>query len=342
MSTTLEQFFEEVKKSKKPRKTSPKYITNKFGVRKRGWRVVEAVNALLDKHELTTNPDFGNAYFYGDIEIIPKPKLGANGDVKNPRYSDPIPRLSLLKASNIENLKGDGDGDIGLVSVNRETSLTEATTLMLRHDFSQLPVLSSPRDVIGLISWKSIGTALSLGKSCTTVMDCVEAVDVLAINEPIFNAVSIIHEKEVVLVRDNTKVISGIVTATDIGLLFHKLAEPFLIIEQIENLVRRLLDDKLTFDDIKKVLDTTSFDKEIKSLSDLTFGHYVRIIENKILYEKLGLKVDRIILQKMLDDVRKVRNDVMHFNPEELENKDLETLRQVLSFLSTVTKTIGI
>lgn len=342
MSQLLEQFFEEIKKSKKTKRTSPKYITNKFGVQKRGWRVVQAVNLLLEKHELTTNPEFGHAYFYGEIEIIPTPTLAVNGDIKNPRYSDPIPRLSLLKAANIQNLKKDGENEVGLISVKKEDSLAEATSLMLRHDFSQLPVLSGQRDVSGLISWKFIGSALSLGKPCVTVADCITGVDVLNIDEPIFKAVSIILEKEVVIVRDNNKLISGIVTATDVGILFHKLAEPFLIIEQIENLVRRLLDNKLTFDNIKGVLDTNSYDKEIKSLSDLTFGHYVRIIENKQLFDKLHLNVDRVILQKTLDDVRKVRNDVMHFNPEELENSELETLRQALHFLSTIVKIMGI
>ncbi len=341
MSSVLDLFLEEIKKSKKKKKTSPKVITNKFGARKRGWKVIEAVNALLDKHELTATPEFGSAYFYGEIEIIPKPKLGASHEIKNPKYSDPIPRLSLLKAANIANLKENGEANSGLVSVKKETSLTEAITLMLQHDFSQLPILAGVRDVVGLVSWKSIGTALSLGKACSSVGDCMEEVVVLNIDEPIFKAVGIILEKEVVLVKDKSKSISGIVTGTDIGLLFHKLAEPFLIIEQIENLVRRILDDKLTFDDIKKVLDTESYDKEINSLSDLTFGHYVRIIENKALYEKLSLKVDRVILQKMLDDVRKVRNEVMHFNPEELETKDLEILRQTLNFLNTVIRTVG-
>jgi len=342
MSQQLEQFFEEIKKSKKTKKTSPKHITNKFGVQKRGWRVIEAVNSLLEKYELTTSPEFGSAYFYGEIEVIPKPKLAMNGDIKNPKYSDPIPRLSLLRAANIQNLKQDGKSEVGLISVKKEDSLIEATTLMLRYDFSQLPVLAGQRDVVGLISWKSIGIALTLGKICTTVADCLTEVEVLNIDDPIFKAVTIILEKEVVLVRDKTKTISGIVTATDVGLLFHKLAEPFLIIEQIENLVRRLLDDKLTFDNIKTVLDTDTYDKEIKSLSDLTFGHYVRIIENKTLYEKLNLKVDRATLQKILDDVRKVRNDVMHFNPEELEDREMVILREALQFLSTIVKTMGI
>lgn len=334
----LEQFFDEIKRSKETKKTSPKVITNKFGVRKRGWRVVETVNILLEKHELTTKPDFGNAYFYGEIEIIPKPKLGASSDIKKPRYSDPIPRLSLLRASNIDNIKIDEERETGLISVKKDTLLTEATSLMLRHDYSQLPVLANKREVSGIISWKSIGSALSLGKICKCVEDCMDEVEVLNIEDPIFKAVSVILEKEVVLVRDNTRCISGIVTATDIGVLFHKLSEPFLIIEQIENLVRRLLDDKLTFDDIKTVLDTASYDKEIKSLSDLTFGHYVRIIENKLLFEKLNLNIDRLTLQKTLDNVRKVRNDVMHFNPEELESSELETLRQALHFLSTIVK----
>jgi CBS domain. len=338
----LESLFLEIKQSKKSKKTTPKAITNKFGVKKRGWKVIEAINSLLEKYELTAEPEFGNAYFYGEIEIIPKPKLGANSDIKKHKYSNPIPRLSLLRAANIQKLADEGEDPIGLITVKKENSLIEASTLMLRHDFSQLPVLAGKRDVTGLISWKSIGIALSLGKPCSTVADCLTEVDVLSIDEPIFKAVSIILEKEVVLVKDNTKMISGIVTASDIASLFHELAEPFLIIEQIENLVRRLLDDKLTFDDIKNVLDINSYDKEIKTLSDLTFGHYVRIIENKQLFDKLGINVDRAILQKTLDDVRKVRNDVMHFNPEELQDEDLCILRDALHFLSTIANMIGI
>jgi CBS domain-containing protein len=335
----LETFFQEIKNSKKAKKTTPQVLCHKYGVVKRGWRVVDAINSMLEKHELSTNLDFGNAYFYGEIEVIPKPKLGASGDVKKPKYSDPIPRLSLLRAANINNLIEE-EGGAGLISVKKDTPLIEATTTMLRHNFSQLPILSGTRDVVGLISWKSIGIALSLGKKCLTVFDCKEDVEVLNIDEPIFKAMTLILAKEVILVRDKKNTISGIVTATDLGEQFLKLSEPFLIVEQIENLVRRLLDDKLTFDDIKKVLDLSKHDKEIHSLADLNFGHYIRIIENPTLYAKLNLQIDRVILQKMLEETRLIRNDVMHFKPEEMENKDLESLRQVLSFLTTILNTI--
>ncbi|RZJ70428.1 MAG: CBS domain-containing protein [Flavobacterium sp.] len=335
----LEVFFQEIRESKKIKKTTPQVICNTYGVVKRGWRVIDTINFLLEKYELTTNLDFGNAYYYGEIEIIPKPKLAASGEVKKPKYVDAIPRLSLLRAANISNLVEE-EGGIGLISVKKETTLVEATTIMLRYNFSQLPILSSNRDVVGLISWKSIGTALSLGKSCITAFDCKEDVEVLSIDEPIFKAMNVILAKEVILVRDKKNTISGIVTATDLGEQFLKLSEPFLIIEQIENLVRRLLDGKLTFDDITKVLDLSKHDKEIHSLADLNFGHYVRIMENPDLYAKLGLRIDRVILQKMLQETRLIRNDVMHFKPEEIEQKDLEALRQVLNFLTTIINTI--
>ncbi|WP_316846443.1 CBS domain-containing protein [Pedobacter psychrodurus] len=340
--TQLEIFFQEIKESKKIKKTTPKVICKKYGVVKRGWKVIEAINKLLEKYELTSNPDFENAYYYGEIEIAPKsrpPKLAASGEVKRPKYADAIPRLSLLRAANINNLVEE-EGCCGLISVKKETTLTEATTIMLRYNFSQLPILSGNRDVVGLISWKSIGTALSLGKNCETVFDCKEDVEVLSIDEPIFKAMNVILAKEVILVRDKKNTISGIVTATDLGEQFLKLSEPFLIIEQIENLVRRLLDGKLTFDDIKKVLDLSKHDKEIHSLADLNFGHYVRIMENPELYAKLGLRIDRVILQKMLQETRIIRNDVMHFKPEEIEQKDLDALRQVLNFLTTIINTI--
>jgi CBS domain-containing protein len=337
--SSLEVFFQEIKNSKKIKKTTPQIICSKYGVVKRGWKVIEAINNLLEKHELTTNLDFGNAYYYGEIEIIPKPKLAASGEVKKPKYSDAIPRLSLLRAANINNLVEE-EGGCGLLGVNKDTPLIEATTIMLRYNFSQLPILSGTRDVVGLISWKSIGIALTLGKKCESVLDCREDVEVLNIDEPIFKAMNVILAKEVILVRDKKNTISGIVTATDLGEQFLKLSEPFLIIEQIENLVRHLLDGKLTFDDIKKVLDLSKHDKEIHSLADLNFGHYVRIMENPELYAKLGLRIDRVILQKMLQETRIIRNDVMHFKPEEIEQKDLEALRQVLNFLTTIINTM--
>ncbi|HVU59081.1 MAG TPA: CBS domain-containing protein [Puia sp.] len=326
----------EVQKTKKPIKIYPSLATEYLGVARRGWKVIETVNKMFDEHEVICEPDFGSAWFYGQIEIKPKPKVTAGRSETSMEEFDPTPRLSLLKAANLNKVKEAGKGP-GLLSVTRDTPLSEAITKMLLHDFSQLPILSGMKEVEGIISWKSIGRATSLRGPCSTVAECKDDVVTLSYDEPLFNAVKFVLEKEVVLVRQRDKTISGIVTITDIGEQFIAMAEPFLIIEQIENHIRRLLDQKFNPEELTTPVSYQEKPKEIKSLADLTFGQYVKIIEDPAKFKKLGLNIDRVLILKQLEEVRKIRNDVMHFDPDGITPQNLDLLRQTVSFLHTIT-----
>ncbi len=218
-----------------------------------------------------------------------------------------------------------------------------AVTQMLLYDYSQLPVMpaENSRSVNGMISWKSIGKASALGKKCTFVQDCMEPVDVLSNETPLFDAVKVILNKEVILVMANDKSITGVVTITDIGEQFIKMSEPFLILEQIENHIRNLLNGKFTFEQLKEYLDPGDGSRELKAISDLNFGEYVRILENPKNWSRLELTIDRSLFVKRLDEVRKIRNDVMHFDPDGISEKKLDMLRQTAQFfymLQTVRK----
>lgn len=329
----------DVQKNKKPIKTFPYKATEFLGVARRGWRVVEQVNKMLDEHEVLCEPEFGSAWFYGQIEIKPKPKVSAGKQENENEETDPTPRLSLLKAANLNKVKEAGQGK-GLVSVTRETPLNEAVTLLILNDFSQLPILSGQRDVEGVVSWKSIGRAIGLGKTCLTVSDCKDEVVILNYDEPLFNAVKFVLDKDFVLVRQKDKTISGIVTVTDIGEQFIAMAEPFLIIEQIENHIRKLLDQKFNTDELNFPSSYDEKPKTVTSLSDLTFGQYVKILEDPKKFEKLKINIDRVLIVKQLDEVRKIRNDVMHFDPDGITNQNLELLRQTVSFLHILTTTL--
>lgn len=331
----FEEKLKEVHSSKKPLKTSPNEAMTYLGVSRRGWRVDETINGLLEKYDLMAEPSFESTWKWGEVEVRPKPKVPAGNQTDDIDDYDPTPRLSLLRAANLIKIKEEGKG-VGLVSVNRQTELSEAITIMFRYGFSQLPILSGIRDVEGIVSWKSIGKALALGKLCKTVSDCKEEVIVLDSNEPLFSAVKIILEKEVVLVRQKDKIISGIVTSTDIGEQFISLAEPFLIIEQIENHIRKLLDNKFEIEQLKKSIDSGDKERKIQTLSDLTFGEYVKIIENPDNFLKLKLNIDRVALTRQLDEVRKIRNEVMHFDPEGVSEDDLELLRQTAQFFHEI------
>jgi len=329
----------DVQKTKKPIKIYPSVATEYLGVTRRGWRVVEAINKMLDEHDVLCEPEFGSAWFYGQIEIKPKPKIAAGKQGNDNEETDPTPRLSLLKAANLNKVKESGSGN-GLISVTRDTPLSEAITLMILNDFSQLPILSGQRDVEGIISWKSLGRAISLGKTCLTVSDCKDDVTILNYDEPLFNAVKFILEKDFVLVKQKDKTISGIVTVTDIGEQFIAMAEPFLFIEQIENHIRKLLDQKFTIDELSFSSTYEEKPKAINSLSDLNFGQYVKILEDQKKFEKLKINIDRTLIVKQLEEVRKIRNDVMHFDPEGITSQNLELLRQTVAFLHTLTTTL--
>lgn len=334
----FKEILEHVQKKKEPYLTYPSVALEFLGYSRRGWRVNEIVDKMLDDHDVLCEPDFGSAWFYGKIEIKPKPKVPAGKNQDNTEETDPTPRLSLLKAANLNKIKEEGQGN-GLISVTRDTPLNEAITKMILNDFSQLPILSGQK-VDGIISWKSIGRALSLGKICLKVSDCKDEVTTLSYEEPLFNAVKVILEKDFVLVKQKDNVISGIVTMTDIGEQFISMAEPFLIIEQIENHIRKMLDQKFSTEELNFEQTHVEKPKEIKNLSDLTFGQYIRIMQDPEKFEKLKVKIDRGILVNQLDEVRKIRNDVMHFDPDGITDKRLMLLRQTLAFLHTLTTTL--
>lgn len=56
-------------------------------------------------------------------------------------------------------------------------------------------------------------------------------------------------------------------------------------------------------------------------------------MENPANWTKIQLALDRVIFTKTLNEVRLVRNDVMHFDPDGVDALQLEKLRQFSSFL---------
>jgi hypothetical protein len=51
------------------------------------------------------------------------------------------------------------------------------------------------------------------------------------------------------------------------------------------------------------------------------------------MWEKLGWPLDRATVVKRLDELRGIRNDVMHFNPDPLPQDAVEKLRNALKLL---------
>lgn len=313
----------EIKRGVAPQRETVRSFLIWFGSERRGYRVVHRIRTALKRHKLITAPDFEYAYIDGFISFEKAPADAEAIEVESgTAIADPTYRIGRLESANKTP-----------ISVKPDATLQQAITLMLANDFSQLPVMSGPRDVKGVISWKTIGSCLSLKRPCINVRQCMEPAHVISIDESLFSAITTISSHDYVLVQAGDRSISGIVTASDFNVQFRILAEPFLLVGEIENGVRRMLHSKFTANELKNAKAPGVDDRTIESPADLTFGEYVRLIEEEKHWKKLDLEIDRTEFVARLNRVREIRNDVMHFDPDGLDPDDGSFLREFAQFL---------
>ncbi|HEV2130640.1 MAG TPA: CBS domain-containing protein [Longimicrobiaceae bacterium] len=348
-----------------PGRVTVRELLSWFGAPRRGQGRARRVRSALAAAGLTTRPDFEGAFIDSEISfaLTPLPAEAArarpsSADAEATKESDAeiadrFGSVSVADAAEDPHLLSGGLADptyrIGkLAAANRapvtiapDASLHEAVTLMMLHGFSQLPVMQGERTVKGMISWQSIGSRLALGTGGEAVRDYMETAAEISADASLFAAIRTIVDRQYVLVRDSEKKISGIVTTTDVSLRFQQLAEPFLLLGEIENHIRRLIDGKFSLEDVQAFRDPNDAARDVQSVADLTFGEYLRLLENPTMWEKIAIQVDRASFVDQLDRVREIRNDVMHFDPDGVLDDELATLRRFVKFLQTL-QTIGV
>jgi CBS domain-containing protein len=312
----LNDIAQQLKKGVTPPRVTVREILGWLDVSRRGSNVNWRVRSALEKAGLTTQPDFEWAYIDGAIKFI---AIGSNEEqgVISTTY-----QIDGLESANRKP-----------VSVKPDRPLTEATTIMLTNDFSQLPVMTTGREVKGSISWKSIGIRLALGKKCTVIRECMDPAQIIAAESSLFEAIKIITEHDYVLVQAQDRTICGIVTASDLSQQFSNLAEPFLLIGECENLIRRLIHGKFKVEELKEAQNSSDPNRTVAGVADLTLGEYVRLLEDASRWSRLKLSVDRREFIDRLDKVREIRNDIMHFDPQGVDPEAMKVLREFVRFL---------
>lgn len=316
-----------------------------FGAKRRGVRVVREIRDQLDALQIKTNPDFEGEWIEALIDFrlthpsgggIPEEGVVQMGDEETSNQTDSTPgakestrwvsldptyRISKLGAANSE-----------VVHVKPDEPISNAVTLMLQYDYSQLPVMTG-REVRGVISWKSIGSRLALGASPQYVREAIEQQYEVRASASIFDVIGLIVQHGYVLVRSQNQSISGIVTASDLSLQFQTLTEPFLVLSEIENLLRNMIGSEFTPQELSSACDPHMGRPQVASVSDLTFGEYIRLLEYPARWARLNLQIGRELFCKNLDEVRRIRNDVMHFDPDGIPTEDLTKLQRFQQFM---------
>ena len=311
-----------------------------FGAQRRGNWIVESIKHDLKEVGIITYPDFESAWIDTPINFIKENSFDQSKDADSPEIesSEPIPvtpsgtvswtgkeatyRVSKLQAANQR-----------VVSVNPDSSLAEVITLLMSNGFSQIPVMVGERTVKGMVSWQSIGTSLALGRKGEFARDFMIEHNEIRSDTSIFAAIPVIAAYDYVLIRGEKGEVSGIVTSSDLNLQFRQLSEPFLLLSEVENLIRNMIGNRFNLADLEDALDPIAAHRDLKSVADLTFGEYIRILQKPERWTQLEIKIDRSTFCKSLDQIREIRNDVMHFDPDGVTQADLEKLRDFANFL---------
>lgn len=345
----------------KRRWAKTKTLLSWFGYKRRGKQVEQMIREALTTVGLRTNPDFmaaGSVHtfleFTRDLGEGGDPEGGGNGsgddvntaepkglgesdsggskDVEvRSRTMGPALCIGMLEAADRPNEVAPN----AVLTVTRDDTIEKAIFQMVSNDYSQLPVTQDMRQIDGMISWRSIGRARVGGRPCEHVRDCLEDIPVLDQDDPLFDAVETIAETGVVLVRGRDRKITGIVTTSDLSRKYHELAEPFLLLQEVEDRIRVLIDGNFSVGEIGAAKHPDEDERVVDDASDLTFGEYVRLLGSRQNWLRLGLTIDRKLFVKLLEDVREVRNDVMHFSPYSSENLEkVRMLRRLLEQLA--------
>lgn len=119
---------------------------------------------------------------------------------------------------------------------------------------------------------------------------------------------------------------------------FQVLAEPFLLLGDIERVLRHFIARSFSLAEIKAAKHASDAEREIESASDLNFGEYKRLLEEPKNWQKLRIPLDRRVFCEHLERTRLIRNEVMHFDSDPFSPADLDHLRKFARFLDQVLK----
>ncbi|MBF9131860.1 hypothetical protein I0C86_23260 [Plantactinospora sp. S1510] len=144
----------------------------------------------------------------------------------------------------------------------------------------------------------------------------------------------ILRREEFVFVRDFDGTISGIITAADVVLTYDETATPFLLIGEVDQELRRAVRNAFDLRTVRQAC-TSAGVQPPKSFERMTMGTYQAVLNDPGCWQQLAWPLDREVFIKRLDELRRIRNTVMHFNPDPVKSGDVARLRYFLDLIRT-------
>lgn len=224
------------------------------------------------------------------------------------------------------------------VCVQKDDPVSKALSLMIEHDYSQLPVVTHQDNDLdcpdGMITYEGILRGIrnfNAKIEDLRVRDVMVSAPIYNVEDDLFDILDRLKETNAVLVIDPYfNVLAGIVTSYDTAEYFRNRTEDLMRVEDIELMIKDFI--KLAYTPENGELDEPRLDLAItkateyankegtpntkkKTFADLTLSEYITILIKKEtwpFYEPI-FKISRDALNGLLCGVREIRNALAHF-----------------------------
>ncbi|MGO4753453.1 CBS domain-containing protein, partial [Streptomyces sp. 2MCAF27] len=219
-------------------------------------------------------------------------------------------------------------------SVRVGDSLGTAMTIMVLRGYSQLPVLDADGRLRGVVSWESIGRARMADPFADLEAATVRGQEADR-SDDLLDWVRTIQQSGYVLVRDHDHKVCGLITASDLTVQFGTRVRPFVLVEEVEQRLRRVVDRCIPLDRIRAVVPRGRASR-VHSAANLTFGAYGHLLKVPENWASLGWAIDQEHFLAALEECRQFRNSLMHFSPDPVTDDQLLPAQGLLELLRSV------
>ncbi|MEV7866573.1 CBS domain-containing protein [Streptomyces sp. NPDC088124] len=314
-----------------------------WGVQRRYPAAVEQIRSDLDQRGLVTVPPFTEGSLESRIAVL------AGGSEPDASGTSALTRFTDTAAMSPGAVETDGEDETQTVayhvsnldSANRMpefvrvgADLKTARTLMALRGYSQLPVLDADGRLRGVVSWESIGRAHMADPHANLESATVRGQEADR-SDDLLDWIGTVQQSGYVLVRDHDHKVCGLVTAADLTVQFGTRVRPFVLVEEIEQRLRRVVDRCIPLDRIRAVVPGRRASR-VNSAANLTFGAYGHLLKVAENWTAVGWAIDQEYFLTALEECRQFRNSLMHFSPDPVTDDQLQPAQGLLGLLRSL------
>lgn len=239
-----------------------------------------------------------------------------------------------------------------ILSIKRDTKVRDALSLMVKNDFSQLPIVDENGDLVGIITEQSIISTYFHTIGMVSILDldvghCQTKPNTVYKDVDIFEVFDLLENTYAIIIVDQDKPI-GILTAYDTTHFLRDLSEGLILVEDIEVTLRHYIETIFPNENSLDAAlmqafraDRQDTTRPAKEYTELSFGDHIQLITTEKNWGKFSKYFEpKEMFLQLMNQVGQIRNQLAHFRGR-MEPIQYDALIRARDWLSSRPKPMG-